>query len=90
MVRAPILARGGALREAEELARSAVDLVRRTEAPVLQADALAELAVVLCVAGRLDEARQTIAEAIALYEAKGNRVAAQDAARWAAGQSAAA
>ncbi len=90
MVRAPILARSGALREAEELARSAVDLVRRTEAPVLQADALAELAVVLHVAGRLDEARQTIAEAIALYEAKGNRVAAQDAARWAAGQSAAA
>ena len=86
MVRAPILARRGEIAQAEELARSAVDLVRGTEAPMLQADALAELAAVLRAADRPDEAQRTIAEAIALYEAKGNRVAAQRAAGWAGGR----
>jgi ATP/maltotriose-dependent transcriptional regulator MalT len=83
MVRAPILARAGALQQAQELARSAVELVRGTEAPMLQADALAELAAVLRAADRPDEAQRAIAEAIGLYESKGNRVAAQRAARWA-------
>ena len=83
MVRAPILARAGALQQAQELARSAVELVRGTEAPMLQADALAELAAVLRAADRPDEAQRAIAEAIALYESKGNRVAAQRAVRWA-------
>jgi tetratricopeptide (TPR) repeat protein len=77
MVRAPILARAGDFEQAEELARKAVELVRQTESPMLQADALAELAVVLSVAGRHDEARPHRAEAIALYEAKGNRVMAE-------------
>jgi class 3 adenylate cyclase/tetratricopeptide (TPR) repeat protein len=77
MVRAPILARAGELQQAEELARQAVDLVRQTESPMLQADALAELAVVLAMAQRHDDARAQRAEAIALYEAKGNRVMAE-------------
>jgi ATP/maltotriose-dependent transcriptional regulator MalT len=83
MVRAPILARAGEATLAEQLAREALDLVRRTEAPMLQGDALAELAAVLAVARRGDEARSTAAEAISLYEAKGNRVAAARAAAWA-------
>ena len=77
MVRAPILARAGELAQAEQLARQAVELVRQTESPMLQADALAELAVVLVMAQRDDEARTHRAEAIALYEAKGNRVMAE-------------
>jgi hypothetical protein len=44
---------------------------------MLQADALAELAAVLVMAQRDDEAQAHRAEAIALYEAKGNRVMAE-------------
>ncbi|QTN24749.1 AAA family ATPase [Rhizobacter sp. AJA081-3] len=77
MVRAPILARAGELLLAEELARNAVELVRRTESPMLQADALAELAAVLAIAERHDEAHCLRAEALALYESKGNRVMAR-------------
>lgn len=76
MVRAPILARAGEFAPALDLARSAVDLVRRTESPLLQADALAELAQVLHLAGQPAEARRALDEATALYDAKGNRVAA--------------
>jgi ATP/maltotriose-dependent transcriptional regulator MalT len=79
MVRAPLLARAGDLAQAEALARGALALVRQTESPMLQADALAELAEVLRLASRGDEARATLDEAIALYEAKGNRVAARRA-----------
>jgi class 3 adenylate cyclase/tetratricopeptide (TPR) repeat protein len=80
MVRAPILARAGDLAQAEALARDALALVRQTESPMLQADALAELAEVLHLASRGEEARSTIAEARAIYDAKGNRVAARRAA----------
>jgi class 3 adenylate cyclase/tetratricopeptide (TPR) repeat protein len=82
--RAPIIARAGDLAAAETLARHAVELVRRSEAPLLQADALAELAVVLKIAGRRDEARAAIEEAIALYGAKGNVVSAARYRNWAA------
>jgi ATP/maltotriose-dependent transcriptional regulator MalT len=81
--RAPIIARAGDLAAAETLARHAVDLVRRSEAPLLQADALAELAAVLKIAGRPDEARSAIEEAIALYGAKGNLVSAARYRNWA-------
>lgn len=77
MVRAPILARAGDWQQAEELARQAVELVRQTESPTLQADALAELAAVLALAVRDDEAKVYRDEAIALYAAKGNRVMAE-------------
>jgi class 3 adenylate cyclase/tetratricopeptide (TPR) repeat protein len=82
MVRAPIIARAGDGVAAEALARSAVELARRTEAPLLQADALGELADVLRLAGRAADARRAIDEALALYRAKGNRVAVQRAAVW--------
>ncbi len=80
--RAPILARAGDLNGAEELARAAVDLVRRSEAPMLLADALVELAEVLKVAGRLEEASATMDEAIALYAAKGNVVSESQGMAW--------
>jgi class 3 adenylate cyclase/tetratricopeptide (TPR) repeat protein len=72
--RAPILARAGQLEQAEELARSAVEFVRQTEAPVLQADALADLAAVLKLAGKQTEARSALYEATELYAAKGDVV----------------
>ena len=74
--RATLLARAGDFALAEELARIAVDLVKPTEAPPQQAVALRELAEVLHLAGKADEARQAIAEALALYTAKGDRVMA--------------
>jgi len=82
--RAPIMARLGELTLAEELARSAVNLVRSTEAPNLTAGTLAELASVLVQVGKADEARQAIGEAIALYTAKGNRVMVQRCSAWTA------
>jgi class 3 adenylate cyclase/tetratricopeptide (TPR) repeat protein len=86
MVRAPILARANSMDDAVEMAKAAVDLARRTEGPVLQADALSELAWVLHAAGRPVEAREAIDAAAALYAAKGNVVAGARAAAWAAGQ----
>jgi class 3 adenylate cyclase/tetratricopeptide (TPR) repeat protein len=83
-VRAPILARLGELAEAESLARAALDLARSSDAPILQADTLCELAVVLRLAGRPQEAAGSIAEAVALYGAKGDVVSARRAAEWAA------
>ena len=75
-IRAPIVARLGDRAEAEALARSAFEFARRTEVPTLQADTLSELAAVLSLAGRIDEAREVINEAIALYTAKGDVVSA--------------
>jgi class 3 adenylate cyclase/tetratricopeptide (TPR) repeat protein len=75
-VRAPIVARAGDIAEAETLARTAVELLRQSETPSLQSDALLELANVLNLARRNYEVREVIREAIALYEAKGNVVSA--------------
>jgi class 3 adenylate cyclase/tetratricopeptide (TPR) repeat protein len=80
--RAPILARRSEMAPALQLAQEALVLARQTEAPTLQADTLVELAGVLLSAGRLDDARRTMAEARALYEAKGNRVSASQCAQW--------
>ena len=82
-IRAPIVARTGNAELAEELARTALDLVQKTEALTLQADAWSELAYVLRANGKIDEARQAIAEAITLYRSKGNIVSAARAAVWA-------
>jgi ATP/maltotriose-dependent transcriptional regulator MalT len=78
-IRAPIVARHGNIALAEELARTALQFVRRTEAHRLQADALTELASVLRIAGKADQASHVIREAIALYSSKGDVVSA---ARW--------
>jgi class 3 adenylate cyclase/tetratricopeptide (TPR) repeat protein len=78
-IRAPIVARDGNIALAEELARTALEFVRRTEAHLLQADALTELATVLRIAGKPDQASRVIREAIALYSSKGDVLSA---ARW--------
>lgn len=83
-IRAPIVARQGDTALAEELARTAVEIFRGTEAPDLQADSLSELAAVLHLAGKDGEAHSAMDEAIALYTAKGNVVAAARARAWAA------
>ena len=66
------------------MSRSAVELVQQSDAPQLQADALSELATVLVLAGRVEEARRTIDTAITIYQAKGDIVSAARATAWAA------
>ena len=75
-IRAPIVARAGAVAEGEALARAALALARQTEIPMLEADALAELASVLQIAVRPLEAAQALDDALALYVAKGDVVSA--------------
>ena len=72
-VRAPILARQGALDEAESLARAALEQARQTDFVMLLAETLVELAHVLRIAGR-DGAQEAMTEALELYRAKGDTV----------------
>jgi tetratricopeptide (TPR) repeat protein len=72
MVRAPLWAAQGRLVEALALAHEAVALAQRTEAPILQADALWELAAVLRLAAQPEAAAQAAAGAVTLYRAKGD------------------
>ena len=78
-VRARVLARRGSIDQAEPLARQAVSLAEQTDFLNQRADALVDLAHVLRQAGRLEEARSTGAEALHLYQQKGNSVAAASA-----------
>ncbi|MGI9111580.1 MAG: BTAD domain-containing putative transcriptional regulator [Gaiellaceae bacterium] len=75
--RASIKARAGDFGEAERLAREAVSRAAGTDYLNLHGDALSRLADVLRLAGREDEAAAAALEAVALYEAKGNLVAAR-------------
>ena len=79
-VRAKVLADRDRDEEAEQLAREAVRLMRTTDAPGMQADALLDLAEVLRRAARPEEASAVAAEAKGLYEIKGNKAAAARAA----------
>ncbi len=79
MVRAPILARAARGPEAEDMARKAVELARRTEAPGLLADALVELARVLKSVGQVTHAFDQLNEALALYRSKCDEVSAKSA-----------
>jgi predicted ATPase/class 3 adenylate cyclase len=63
-------------RKAAKLARDAVDIIRRTDSPVLQADALVDAAEVLGRAGEADEDVPLLAEALERYERKGDVVGA--------------
>ena len=74
-VRAKVMARQGRIDEAEDLAQEAVTISEATDFLNTRADALVDLALIHRRAGRLDEARTAMATGIALYEAKGNRVA---------------
>jgi hypothetical protein len=78
-VHAGIAAREERFDEAEELAREAVELVDRMDAPNLRGDARIRLAEVLRLADRRDEASAVTREALILYERKGNLVSAERA-----------
>ena len=71
---AKILTRRGALAEAEQLARDAVELCAKTDWPSDHANALMCLAHVLGTAGRRAEALPLLTEALGLYDQKGNVV----------------
>jgi tetratricopeptide (TPR) repeat protein len=77
--RAKLLARGGRLEEGEALAREAVALAELTDFLVVHGDALVDLAEVLRLAGRGDEAVPALEDAIRLYDRKGNVVSSRRA-----------
>lgn len=78
-VRAPILARAGALEEAEALARASLDMARQTEMPGLHASALSDLGSVLLLAKRTEEAQVVLDEAVQIYTDKGDVMSAKRA-----------
>src|SRR3954470_1891114 len=78
-VRAKLRARAGDRREAERLAYDAVALFEQTDMLDAHAHALTDLAEVLTTAGRVAEARQSLLQALALSERKGNVVLAASA-----------
>ena len=75
-VRGKTLARQGVEGGAEELAREAVELLEGTDALILQADALEDLAEVLALAGS-DGARECLAEALGRLERKDDVVSVE-------------
>ena len=78
-VRARVLARRGSFDQAESLARQAVSLAAQTDFLNQRGDALLDLAHVLHEAGRPEAARAAAAEALDLYQQKGNSVTAETA-----------
>ena len=77
--RAKVLARRGRMKKAEELAREGVALAQQTDFTNLKGDALVDLAEVLRLRGRSDEAASALDEATRLYTEKGNIVSAERA-----------
>jgi len=77
LVRAKIVARRGEHAEAERLAREAIAICDETDVLDAQGDAYADLAEVLLLAGKPDEAAAALEQALERYERKGNRVSAQ-------------
>jgi class 3 adenylate cyclase/tetratricopeptide (TPR) repeat protein len=65
--------------DAERFARESVELSLETDCLNVQADALVDLAETLRLLGRPDEAVRALAEAIGIYETKGNLVSARAA-----------
>ena len=78
---ARILADRGRYREAEELARSAAALFAQTDLLSARADTLLELSHVLAAAGHVSEAHAVAAEALELYQRKGNLPGARESLR---------
>jgi tetratricopeptide (TPR) repeat protein len=72
-VRSAILVATGASDEAVEVARRGVAIARGADFPLVTALALGDLATALLNAGQGDEARTVRDEALAIYEAKGDR-----------------
>ena len=77
--RAKILAGGGDVERAEQLAREAVELADETDWLALRADALVDLAEAQSAVGRHDDAEECVRRAISLYETKGIVVSAERA-----------
>ncbi|HSI98461.1 MAG TPA: tetratricopeptide repeat protein, partial [Gaiellaceae bacterium] len=77
--RAKVLARRGDLEAAERIARQAVSFASESDFLTARADAMSDLAEVLRLAGRNEEAARALEEAIELFERKGNVVAARQA-----------
>ncbi len=75
-VRARVRARDGAWAEAEQLAREAVAMAEQTDMVNDFGHALLDLAEVLELGGKRVEAAERVAEAIELYQHKGNLVMA--------------
>jgi class 3 adenylate cyclase len=73
-VRARVLAQRGNVEAALSLAHEATELMSDTDFLDEHAAAWLDLAEILKVAGKTDDAKAAIGEAIALYEAKGNLV----------------
>jgi hypothetical protein len=71
-IRAKILARRGSLSTAESAAREAAALAKQTDALNTRAKVLLDLAEVLRLSGRPDEAESQVESALELYERKGN------------------
>jgi tetratricopeptide (TPR) repeat protein len=78
-IRAKVFARRYAFEEAERLAREAIDFAAASDFLPAHADALADLAEVLELAGRREEAAKALEDAITLYEEKGNLLAGDTA-----------
>ena len=76
-VRAKVLARRGDATEAERLAHEAVAISAETEMLEAQADAYADLGVVLSHTAESDEAAAALEEALVRYERKENLVMAE-------------
>jgi len=76
-LRAVALAHQGDLINAERWAKEAVEFAERSEQPDSQAQAFADLAEVLQVAGRSNEAVEPLQRALDLYQRKGNVVMAE-------------
>ena len=74
MTRAKILAQRGSLVEAEALAREALELLAPTDGIVTKVAATADLARILLLADRDEEARALIEDARAMAHRKGSRV----------------
>jgi hypothetical protein len=71
-----VLAREGRCEEAVALAAEAVDRIAPTDLLSHHADAMLDLADVLWICDRSDESDQAARTGLALYERKGNAVAA--------------
>jgi class 3 adenylate cyclase/tetratricopeptide (TPR) repeat protein len=75
--RATVLAQRGEAEQAEDLAREAVDIARRTDHLNMRASALLAFADVLAIGGQPAHAIPIIEEAHVLYDRKGNLVMAE-------------
>ncbi len=78
-VRGKVLARRGEHGEAERLAREAVALGEPTDYLDAKGDTFADLAEVLLLGGKGDQAVAALQQALEIYERKGNLVSTQRA-----------